>query len=70
MFLHKANKGPEAVPGRGLPRVRCLVLEKGARWLWQGEVCLTGGLPGLRKAFQQDLQRGEGRPNHMKPNQE
>ena len=47
-----------------------LVLEKGASSLWQGEVCLTGGLPDLRKALQQDLQGGGGQPNHMNTNQE
>ena len=60
-------QGPPCVPPQGqrgpevVPRVRCRVLDKGACWLGE-EVCLRGGLPGLRKALQQNLQRGEGDP--------
>lgn len=43
---------------RGLPRARCQVLERGARWVG-GCAYLRGGLPGLRKALHWDL-RGVG----------
>lgn len=61
------DQGPPCVPPQGhrgpevVPRVRCRVLDKGACCLGE-EVYLTGGLPGLRKALQQNLQRGGGGP--------
>lgn len=62
--------GPRGGAREGSAQGQVLVLEKGASSLWQGEVCLTGGLPDLRKALQQDLQGGGGQPNHMNTNQE
>lgn len=42
----QGQRGPEAVPGRGLPGVRCQVLDKGAHWLlWGGGGLFDGWAP-------------------------